>query len=247
MRKLLLMLVLICTSFSILARTQTTPVTSTIRDYVDVIDPYPLSNPRIPMSIQSDGGGVYTNTSSVYSVILSSASWDFDTGFQYIRKPTRQVYIDFSQPIANTGPGGSNPVPPFNAALVRPWLNSKCYYEGVNMFAMAPGDSVTCGLTGNFNNPADGVNYRIIMNPGCPAFPDGCPETQPTTVTCTGIDSGGNCNSWRIEPSGECVTADCAVRKNVIRLAKIVTVRGQQVITNLGDFYMSFNIGVTNP
>jgi hypothetical protein len=249
MRKSLFVISLIWINLSVATlaqRTTDTPVTTTIRDYVDVVDPSPLTTPRIPMQIQSDGTAVYRNSSTVKSVILSGGSWDFDAGFN-IRNPTRRVYLDFSQPIANTGPGGTSPAPPFNTALIRPWFNSKCYYDGFNMLAMGHGEIVNCGLTANFYNPADGVNYRIIMNPGCPAFTDGCNETNPTSVTCTGVDGSGKCDSWKIEPSGECVTADCSVRKNVIRLAKIVTVKGKQVITNLGDFYMSFEIEVTNP
>ncbi|HSB11728.1 MAG TPA: hypothetical protein VLM38_19725 [Blastocatellia bacterium] len=250
MRKSLLiaLLIFVVLSFAVLAGiTDVTPVTTTIRDYVDVGDPYPLSTKRIPMQIQSDGNATYTNSSTLRSVIINAGGWDFDTGFTYIRRPTRRVYLDFSQPISKTGPGGTDPVPPFTTAFVRPWFSSKCYYNGVEMLAMGAGEIVTCGLTGNFANPADGVEYRIIMNPGCPAFSDGCPETNATTVTCTGVDGNGNCNIWTIEPSGPCVTADCSLRKNVIRLAKIATVKGKSVATNLGDFYMSFAIEVTNP
>lgn len=250
MRKSLLVVLLICINLCIAAlgrTTSDTPVTTTIADYIDVVDPYPLSTSRIPMQIQSDGAGAYSNSSSVKSVIINSGGWDFDTGFMYIKRPTRRVYLDFTQPIPNTGPGGTNPVPPFTGAFVRPWFNTKCYYEGIEMLAMGAGQVVTCGLVGNFSNPADGLEYRIIMNPGCPAFPDGCNETNQMSATCTSVDGSGKCNRWTIGPSGPCVTADCEVRTNRIRLAKVTTLRGKSVVTNLGEFYMTFAIEVTNP
>src|SRR5262249_48580525 len=120
-----------------------------------------------------------------------------------------------------------------------------CYYAGYDMFAIGLGQTVICGLTVDFYNPADGIPYRIIMNPGCPAFTDGCPEVNPTAVTCTGMDASGKCNQWTIGPSGN--NNQSGVPANVIRLAKITTVKGRQVVENLGDFTMSFNIGITYP
>ncbi|HSE96933.1 MAG TPA: hypothetical protein VLD57_01600 [Blastocatellia bacterium] len=250
MRKSLFVVLLISISLPFTAvaqRTSDTPVTTTIRDFLDVADPDTGSTERFFMHLQSDGEGVYRNSKSVRSVIINEGGWDMDTGYTYIKAPTRKGYIDFSQPVAGSAPGGADPVPPFIAGVVRPWYNSKCFYDGNRMLDMGEGETFNCGLTISFINPADGGNYRIIMWPACPGFPDNCANTNSTSVTCTGVDGSGKCNRWKIEPGGECVTADCAVRKNEVRLARVTTVKGKDTVTNLGHFYMTFSVEMTNP
>jgi hypothetical protein len=247
MRKLLFVVLSICFALSLAALAQpsgNTPVTTTIKDYVDVTDPLTGSAQRIPMQIQSDGSGAYKNSKNVESVIQGIGDWVLDTGVN-IKNPTRKVFLDFSQPIPGTGPNGGDPVRPFISALVRPRFISKCTDYGFNMLAMGLQQTLTCPLAIGFYNPADGVFHRVIMNPA--SIVTNCPETNPVHITCSGADAAGKCNRWEIEPSGACVTADCSVKRNIVRLVKIVTVRGKEVVTDLGDFYMSFTVDVTKP
>jgi hypothetical protein len=69
-------------------------------------------------------------------------------------------------------------------------------------------------------------------------------------MTCTGMDANQQCNRWQIQPDGAkggCVTPDCSVKRNVVKLVKVIT-RGNNVTEiDLGDFYMTFSIDITKP
>src|SRR5436190_12963282 len=110
-----------------IAQSGDAPVTSTIRDYIDWTDPASDTTQRIQMQVQSDGAGVYRtltkkgNKLSVLSVIQSIGDWVLDTGLN-VDSPTRKVFLDFSHPIAGSGPNGGNPTPPFTTSLVQPKL-----------------------------------------------------------------------------------------------------------------------------
>jgi len=238
-----------------LAQTGDVPVTSAISDYVDWTDPSTGDTQRIQMQVQSDGAGVYStvvkkgNKLSVQSVIQGIGDWVLDTGLN-VPSPSRKVFLDFSHPIAGSGPAGGNPTPPFTTALVEPRLTSQCSAYGINMLAMASGQTVACPIRIGFYYPIGTSNwYRIHMTPDSSAiFP--YPETDDGDVTCSGVDATSQCNQWRIEPNGSkggCLTPDCSVKQNVVKLVKVVTVRGKVTEVNQGDFYMTFSIGVTKP
>jgi hypothetical protein len=225
------------------------PVTSRINDYIDVTDPISGTSQRLQMQVQSDGAGSYRNSKNVMSIIQGIGDWYLDTGVN-IKTPTRKVFLDFSKPIAGSGPGGGNPTPPFTAGLVEPKLISKCAEYGVSMLAIAGGQTVNGPLTIGFYYPVGGKDhYRIHMTPDSRSlFP--YPETDYVDITCTGVNSNSQCNRWQIEPNGMkggCVTADCSVKQNVVKLVKLVTARGQETAINQGDFLMSFSVGLTNP
>jgi hypothetical protein len=224
------------------------PVTSTIKDYIDWTDPEGTT--RIQMQFQSDGAGPYANSQTVTSLIHSIGEWELDTGLN-ITNPTRSVYLDFSKGIPGSGPGGGNPTPPFTAGLVQPrfYAESSQSPYFVNILSIAGGQTVGSPLRIGFFYPVGGeTQYRIHMTPESPIYP--YPETDYVDITCTGVNANSQCNSWQIEPNGfkgGCVTADCSVKQNVVKLVKLVTVKGKLTEVNQGDFLMSFSVGVTNP
>jgi hypothetical protein len=209
------------------------PVTSIISDYDSGVAP--------SLQIQSDQQGVYRNTKDVQSIIQKGGDWELDTA--YSRFSTRAVALDFSQPIAGSGPNGGSPVaPPSGPYKVR--FISKCHLYGSNMLTLAANVTTNCPLHLTFN--AAGTAYKIQMNPvaGASVYP----ETNYVNVTCIFADSGSPCSQWKIWPSGTYVAADGTVyQRNVAKLVKTVTSKGQTVDVNQGDFYFSFLILVMNP
>lgn len=231
------------------------PVTSTIRDFVDWTDPSGTTQ-RIQMQVQSDGGGVYTtipgtkrNTFRVRSVIDGFGDWVLDTGLD-VTSPARKAFLDFSHPIAGSGPGGGAPTPPFATALVQPKLTCACSLYGISMLSIAGGQTVACPMRIGFYYPIGGsTQYRIHMTPD-PGVIFQYPETDNASVTCSGVDANSQCNQWRIEPDGlkgGCLTPDCSVKQNVVKLVKFVIVKGKPTEVNLGDFHMTFAIDASNP
>ena len=252
MRKSLLLALAICISLTFTALAQKTtdvPVTCIIRDSVDVIDPATGVTQAIPMQVQSDGAGPYKNSKSVISVIQGIGDWLLDTGIT-IRTPTRQVLLDFSQAITGSAPNGGNPSAPFVAGLVSPRFRSKLAQYGYNMLTMSYGQTINAPVTIGFYYPADsGTHYRIHMTPGeQSSFPS--PLTDFAEMTCTGVDANLKCNRCQIKPTGVkggCVTADCSVKRNRVKLVKVIT-RGNSVTeTDLGDYLRSFSIDITRP
>src|SRR5438067_12312 len=93
-------------------------VTTTVKDYLDVVDTTGASQ-RLLMQIRSDNAGAYQNSKSVQSIIQATAGdWVLDTN--YSKVSTRSVFLDFNKPVVGSGTNGGAPAPPFNAALVRP-------------------------------------------------------------------------------------------------------------------------------
>lgn len=224
------------------------PVTATIADYVDWTDSSTAITQRFWMQIRSDGAS-YTNTSTVSSIIQrASGDWILDT--KNFTSPTRSVFLDFSKPIASTGPNGGSPVSPFSSALVKARLISKCHEYNYNMLTIPVGVSVTCPLAIFFSS--GGSDYMLQMNPG----PNGAylaPETDFVNITCNATNASFQCSNWTIAPNGTqggCLTADCSQKQNVVRLNKMVPIKGNSGSVNpvnQGDFYVALSIGVTNP
>lgn len=225
------------------------PVTDTIADYIDWTDPSTGISQSFWMQIRSDGVGPYTNTSSVQSIIQgASGDWILDT--KNTKSPTRSVFLDFTRPLAGTGPNGGNPVSPFTSALVNARLISKCHLYNYDMLTIPVGVTVSCPLAVFFNS--GGSAYFLQMNPG----PNGvylAPETDFVNIACNGAGASFQCNNWTVTPNGSrggCLTADCSLKQNVARLNKMVTTRGNSGSVNpvnQGDFYVAFSIGITNP
>ena len=216
-------------------RSVDTPVTSTIADSVN----------GYAMQIQSDGAGPYVNTRYVESIVQSCCGdWELDTN--YSKSSTRNVFLDFSKPIAGTGPNGGNPVAPFTSGLAKVRFISKCHLYNVNMFTLPVGVTANCPLTTGFSY--GGATYRLQMNPLTGVDVD--PETDYVNITCNAANANSQCINWKIEPNGSkggCATADCSVIQNVARLSKMVSSKGKTISVNQGDFHVAFSITLTNP
>jgi hypothetical protein len=220
------------------------PVTSTVTDYIDVIDDAGALQ-RIWMQIRSDGMGSYTNSSDVESIVQGAyGNWYLTTVTS-----ARHIFLDFSKPIPGTGPDGGAPVAPFTSALIGARLVTKCDQYNIDMFNIPAGATVNCPLAILFRD--SGNDYMLQMNPltGIVA-----PETDYVNVTCDGA-ANSQCNNWTIVPNGArggCLTADCSVRQNLTRLYKSVPSSkpgksGSATSVNQGNFYVSFSVTITNP
>lgn len=214
-----------------------TPVTTTVADADLTIAP--------ALQIRSDGLGAYKNASTLTSVIQSIGAWVLDSYSP--RNATRTLYLDFSQPIAGSGPNGGNPVG-LPSALYKVYVISKCNLYGTSMLTMAPGTTMPCPVhIGNVYS--GGVKYAIQMNPRLSSADVAYPETNYANITCVYPSSGtGACSQWTITPSGTYTAADGSTKsRNVAKLLKFVTSKGTTTTLDQGDFYLSFRIGVTAP
>ena len=183
--------------------------------------------------IQSDLVGAYLhNVDGVTSELQTGGDWRAEA----LASPTRKMLFDFRDPVAN-----SNANPPFLVGQAPGMVETKSYLlygngkiagmSGLNSTLVTP-----LVLRFDFN----GVIYRILMNSAA------YPVTNYALVTCTGVVSSTNpqCNQWTVEPS---VTQPDGQLKNIARLIRYSTSKGKTVEENLGDFYMSFSISITNP
>jgi hypothetical protein len=208
-------------------------VTSTIADSVN----------GYALQIQSDGVDAYTNNKYIQSII-NLGDWVLDT--DYSRLSTRSVWLDFTEPVAGSGPNGGNPVAPFSSGLAKVRFISKCHLYNVNMLTIPVGATVNCPLATGFSY--GGYDYRLQMNPVVGA--DVNPETDLVNITCNAANANSQCINWSIAPNGAkggCATLDCSVMQNVARLSKFVTLKGKTTELNQGDFLVAFSIRVTNP
>jgi hypothetical protein len=98
------------------------------------------------------------------------------------------------------------------------------------------GTTVYCPLAIAFDD-AGGIRYRLSMHA------NNFPEVNLTKVTCVATDATAKCNQWTIEPS---VTQLEGERKNVTKLLKVAT-KPNQADQDMGDFYVSLVIHITNP
>jgi hypothetical protein len=197
------------------------------------------------LQIRSDGLGAYQNSSRLTSVIQSIGAWVLDSYTP--RNSTRGVYLEFSQPIAGSGPNGGNPVA-IPSAVYKVHMISKCNLYGTSMLTQAPGTTMPCPLhVGDVY--VGSTKYAVQMNPYMSAADTAYPETNFANITCVVPSSGaGPCTQWRIVPSATFTAPDGSQRlRNVGKLLKWVTSHGSTTAVNQGDFYFSFAITVTNP
>lgn len=188
------------------------------------------------MRIQSDQLGAYRNASSLKSILQSAlGDWELDL-LNYNSSPQRRVLIDLRDPVPGSGPNGGAPVAPFAYQLVRARFIAKCSQYGVDMRNMQPNNLYPCPLAIAFDD-ATGVRYRMSMHA------DNFPEVNLVQVTCLTTNATGKCNQWKMEPS---VTQLNGERKNVAKLLKVAT-KPRQSDQDMGDFYLSFMIHITNP
>lgn len=222
------------TARSVSGSTSNTAVTSTIADDDATIAP--------ALQIRSDGAGPYVNSSNLISVIQSVGDWQMDSYSP--RGSTRTVYLDFSQPIAGSGPNGADPqaIP---SGLYKVNLISKCHLYNQSFFTIAPGTTVACPL--HVGQIYVGTNqYAVQMNPQLSSADTAWTETNYANVTCTAGTTA--CTQWTITPSG--MAADGSA-SNVAALLYYATsgTKGKTTTTIIkqGDYRMSFRLSVSNP
>ncbi len=205
-----------------------TPVTTTI-DGLGV-------NTLPTVRIQSDQLGAYQNSNTLSSILQSAlGDWVLDT-LNFNSSPQRKVLIDLRDPVPGSGPNGGAPTSPFAYQMVRARFIAKCSQYGIDMRNMQPNNLYPCPLAIAFDD-ATGVRYRMSMHA------DNFPEVNLVQVSCVTTNATGKCNQWKMEPS---VTQLNGERKNVTKLLKVAT-RPHDTDQDLGDFYMSFTIHMTNP
>lgn len=219
---------------SALAQTSDVPVTTTIDDYEEAVAP--------KLHIQSDKKGIYPQTKDVESKIQAVGDWELTTN--YTKFSLRSAYLEFSEPIPGSR-DGKDPVA-LPSQLYKARFISKCHEYGNSMFNITPGAAqpTPCPLIIRFDY--GGSSYRIHMNPltGYYVYP----STNYLNITCTAGDANSQCVQWKIEPSGTYTAADGTLKKrNVGRLVKLVTSKGQTTEVNQGEFYFSFLIMVSKP
>ncbi|MGQ0761877.1 MAG: hypothetical protein ACT4OT_07665 [Acidobacteriota bacterium] len=206
------------------------PVTSTIDGFG--VDTLPT------LRIQGDQLGAYRNASSLKSILQAAlGDWELDL-LNYTSSPQRKVLIDLRDPVPNSGPNGGAPTNPFGAAgyqLVRARFIAKCSQNGIDMRNMQMNTPYFCPLATAFNDAA-GVRYRLANNP------TNFSETNWVYITCVGINASAKCSQWRLEPS---VTHNGEL-KIVSKLLKVAT-KPNQSDQDMGNFYLSFAIHLTNP
>lgn len=207
-----------------------TPVTTTI-DGLGV-------NTLPTLRVQSDQLGAYKNSSSLSSIIQGIGDWELDM-INFNSSPQRKALVDLRDPVAGSGPNGGAPINPFGAGgyqIVRARFISKCSQNGINFLNMQPNNIYPCPLALAFDD-ASGVRYRLTENP------INFSETNWLQVTCLATGANAKCNQWKIEPSVIQINGE---QKNVAKLLKVAT-KPRETDQDLGDFYLSFTIHVTNP
>jgi len=211
----------------------TTPVMSLVSDFDSGVAP--------SLQIQSDQLGTYVSSSTLKSELQNSGgAWAVDS--YYVRGATRRVVLNFTRPIAGTGPGGGAPeAPPSGAYLVR--MGSDCYRDNLNYLTLLPGQSIVCRMNIHFDY--GGKTYDLHMARTNPNFA----ETDSAKVTCIFPTSGtGPCSQWRLSPSGQYTEPDgTTVQANVANLSEVTTVKGRTTWVKQGNFLVSFSIIVAKP
>lgn len=216
-------------------KSKTTPVTSTILDITVDNTAY-----RIHSDSPLSGSSVYKNgVDLVISRFQDPLEWELDAR----SSTTRKMFVDFSDPV----PGTVVESPSFTSNYVSGRFVSKCYLlygAGTAVGDMAGlGSTRSCPLIFNFE-VSKSTRYRIDMNSVWDA------GTDDALFTCTNVVDPNNptsqCNQWNVEPNGlDGVTGQ---RRNIARLIKVNVLNGGRTTeTPIGDYYMTFKLGVTNP
>jgi len=201
-------------------------VTSMVLDYAAEVAPR--------LNIQSDGLGNYLDSRTLTSQIQAIGDWVLDA--RNPRGATRKLMVDFAQPIAGSGPNGTDPlVLPAGAYTFR--ANAKCSLYNNNLLNFTAGNVKTCPLHVGFD--IGGKTYAYVMDP-LTAANGPFPETNWATVRCIYPTTGsGACSQWKFTPSGTYTAADGTTKyRNVAKLLEDPT--GAAI--DHGDFYVSFEI-----
>jgi hypothetical protein len=207
-------------------------VTSTLNT-VGSVTPNPGTNYRV----EAEGNGPYFNGVSSVSSILQggtnppSRDWILDTNGS-----TRTVLVDLRTPVPNSG---AQPVFAWQTVPTR--IIVKCHEALSGSFLAIPlNTTVSCPMSVRFTYAR--TDYRLMMSSG-PGSQLGYAETNNAQVSCTAaksVNGSSQCVAWTILPITQ---ADGPVQ-NVARLERF---GNGGKLTNLGDFYVTFNFDVSNP
>lgn len=206
-----------------------TPVTSIVLDYAADVAPR--------LHVQSDGSGSYVPASNLVSQIQTIGDWELDA--KNPKNAVRKIYLDFTEPIPGSAPGGVDPTPlPSGQYKFR--IIAKCSLYGNSLLAFTAGQVKTCPLHIGFD--VNGATWSLQMNPVTGV--DVAPETNYATVTCIFPTSGTSlCSQWRFTPSGTYTAPDGTTKnRNVARLEEHSSGRGGQITRiHRGNYYVSFS------
>lgn len=200
------------------------PVTSMVLDYAADIAPR--------LNVQSDGLGSYLNAKTLVSQIQAIGDWELDA--RTPRGATRKIYVDLSQPIAGSAPGGADPTgPPSGTYTFR--IVAKCSLYGNSLLGFTAGAVKNCPLHVGFDYGS--TTYAFVMDP-LTAANGPYPETNYAKVTCIFPTTGSSaCSQWKFTPSGTYTAADGTTKyRNVAKLVESPT--GAAI--DHGDYYVSF-------
>ena len=193
-----------------------TPVTSTLHGGPVQPDAMAVNN-----RILSDGNGAYINgASGVVSVLQPVGDWELDASASSFRR----IVLDFRH-------RAGTQTAPFDLVTVGGRIISKCFQAG-SYRAMSAGSSQDCTIAISFTH-AD-ARYRLVMNSNFPGL-------QLAQVSCEASDASG-CSAWRVLPVG--VNPANGEAANVAKLLLLTTVKGKEVQTDLGNYYMSFEFAI---
>jgi hypothetical protein len=222
-------------------------VTSLVQDFATGVAPR--------LQIQSDQLGTYPDHRKTCCVSIittgpgqggsgkGAGDWELNS---WEEKTVRTFYLDFSQPIPGSGPGGGDPIAVPSGRYVANILLG-CELQGNDMLTQAAGSVVMCPL--NIEFPYTGSQYheyRLHMNPGVNGQGTfNYPGTNYVKVTCIFPSSGPKpCSQWTLEPSGVYIAPDMTVKER--NDTELVEVEGGTEVSQ-GHFYFSFQIVVMNP
>jgi len=185
--------------------------------------------------IGSDHQGSYvTSGKNVISEIQGAAGsgndWYLST---QASRPTRAIYLDFSQQ-AYIGFGAG--AAPFLSGQVPANPILKCSDEGVDLFGIPLNGTALCHMVIHFDYA--GTSYRVGMNSHSQYVPAGWPQGDMVRVTCTAV-SAGKCTRWHLDPSGTSVVGGDPNAKNV----GILFLQNTNQI--VGYYYFSFAMDFT--
>lgn len=207
------------------------PVTSSLAGMGALPDPT-VYNYRV----QSDLLGSYLHgVGTVTSELQTGGDWRLDA----LSSTSRTMLFDLRDAVP-----GSNPTPPVLVGNFPAMIETKSYllYGNGRVAGMTGLNStLTTPLVMRFD--LNGSIHRLLMNSQT------YPQTNYAVVTCIGVVDPNNastsqCNRWKIEPS---VRQPDGQLKNIAKLVRVSTSKGKTTEQDLGNFYMSFSIDITNP
>jgi hypothetical protein len=216
-------------------------VTTSLADYTANNAPY---------SVQSDGGGAYSNgVNNTTSILVANGynqivwgDWRLDLSGSTVR--TTRVMFTTANAVQQGDPGYTAPAnPPYwgtKFEAVR--MENKCTLDSHDMLTMKAGDKFTCPMSIRFPQLTSTTFYRLEMGVDF----QNEPETQQVQVSCNSANSGG-CNDWFIDPI-PVVNLDGSTSPGQTRARlDLVDSRGTGTLTDEGDFYLTFHFHVTRP